>query len=312
MYYRFPSLYHYDMAHVTKEQAMARQGRAGLAKAIPPHAYFLVSAVFHYLGPAFAVLLFAHVGVLGVAWLRIASAAAVFAVWRRPWHLFAQGAWSQRRLLIALGVVLGLMNACFYLAIARLPLGTVGAIEYLGSLILAALGARTRRNVLALGLAVVGVGLLTNVRLGGQPLGFALAFANGALFMLYVLLGHRIAQDGGSAGIERLGAAMLVALLAVTPLGIAGAVPAFAHPPLLLAGIGVGICSSVIPYVCDQLAMARLPRATFALLLSLLPASAAVIGFLVLHQVPTLTEITGVALVVCGVAVHQEADAPHA
>ncbi len=312
MYDRSPTFYHYAMAHVTTEQTTARPGSAGLAGAIPPHAYFLVSAVFHYLGPAFAVLLFAHIGVLGVAWLRIASAAAVFAVWRRPWRLFAQGAWSQRRLLIALGVVLGLMNACFYLAIARLPLGTVGAIEYLGSLILAALGARTRRNVLALGLAVVGVGLLTNVRLGGQPLGFALAFANGALFMLYVMLGHRIARDGGDAGIERLGAAMLVALLTVTPLGIAGAVPAFAHPPLLLAGIGVGICSSVIPYVCDQLAMARLPRATFALLLSLLPASAAVIGFLVLHQVPTSAEIAGVALVVCGVAVHQEADATHA
>lgn len=244
-----------------------------------------------------------------MAWLRIASAATVFTAWRRPWHLFTEGAWSQRRLLIAQGVVLGLMNACFYLAIARLPLGTVGAIEYLGTLVLAAHGTRTRRNALALGLAVLGVGLLTNVRLGGQPLGFVLAFGNGALFMLYVLLGHRIARDGGQAGIERLGAAMVVALVAVTPLGIVGARPAFTHPPLLLAGIGVGICSSVIPYVCDQLAMARLPRATFALLLSLLPASAAVMGFLVLRQVPRPAEIAGVALVVCGVAVHQEADA---
>lgn len=102
---------------------------------------------------------------------------------------------------------------------------------------------------------------------------------------------------------------MLVALLIVTPIGIVGAAHAFVHPPLLLAGIGVGICSSVIPYVCDQLAMARLPRATFALLLSLLPASAAAIGLLVLHQIPTLAEVAGVALVVCGVAVHQEADA---
>jgi len=309
MYYPSPTSYHEDMAHVTTKQDAARRGGAGVAGAIPPHAYFLVSAVFHYLGPAFAVLLFAHVAPLGVAWLRIASAAAVFAAWRRPWRLFARGTWPQRRPLIALGVVLGLMNACFYLAIARLPLGTVGAIEYLGSLLLAVLGARTRRNALALGLAVVGVGLLTDVRLGGQSLGFALAFANGALFMLYVLLGHRVAQDGGSAGIERLGAAMLVALVTITPLGIAEAAPAFGRPPLLLAGIGVGLCSSVIPYVCDQLAMARLPRATFALLLALLPASATVIGFLVLRQVPTPAEIAGVALVVCGVAVHQEADA---
>jgi inner membrane transporter RhtA len=297
------------MKHVTTQHPTTRRSPTDSPGAIPPHAYFLVSAVFHYLGPAFAVLLFAQVGVLGVAWLRIASAAVVFAAWRQPWRLFARGAWPQRRLLIALGVTLGAMNACFYLAIARLPLGTVGAIEYLGSLILAASGARTRRNALALGLAVLGVGLLTNVRLGGQPLGFALAFANGALFMLYVMLGHRIARDGGAAGIERLGAAMLVALVTITPLGIAAAVPAFTHPPLLLAGIVVGICSSVIPYVCDQLAMARLPRATFALLLSLLPASAAIIGLVVLRQVPTLLEAGGIALVVCGVAVHQEAEA---
>ncbi len=101
--------------------------------------------------------------------------------------------------------------------------------------------------------------------------------------MLYVVLGHRIAQDGGAAGIDRLGAAMLVALVTITPIGITGALPAMAQPLLLLAGIGVGICSSVIPYVSDQLAMARLPRATFALLLSLLPASAALIGILVLR-----------------------------
>jgi inner membrane transporter RhtA len=276
---------------------------------IPPHAYFAVSAVFHYLGPALAVLLFAHVGVLGVAWLRIASAAAVFAVWRRPWRVFGEGSWRQRRLLGALGVTLGLMNACFYLAIARLPLGTVGAIEFLGPIILAAVGARTGRNFVALGLAVAGGALLMDVRLGGQPLGFLFAFANGALFMLYVVLGHRVAQDGGRAGIDRLGAAMLIALLTITPLGFGQALPAFTNAQLLLAGIGVGVCSSVIPYVTDQLAMARLPRATFALLLSLLPAMAALIGALVLQQIPTLAEALGIALIMSAVAIHQESAA---
>lgn len=275
---------------------------------VPPHAYFLVSAVFHYLGPAFAVLLFAHVSVVGVAWLRIASAAAVFAMWRRPWRLFAGQSWAQRRILIALGIVLGLMNTCFYLAIARLPLGTVGALEFLGPITLAALGARTRRNILALGFAIAGVWLLTDVRFAGTPLGFAFAFANCALFMLYVVLGHRIAQDGGTAGIDRLGGAMLIALLVVTPSGIGGAATVFTQPALLLAGIGVGVCSSVIPYVCDQLAMARLPRATFALLLSLLPASATVIGVIVLAQIPGPAEIAGVALVACGVALHRESN----
>ncbi len=263
---------------------------------VPPQAYFVVGAIFHYLGPAFAVILFAHMDVLGVAWLRIASAAVIFAVWRRPWRLFLNTTQAQRQTFIALGIVLGLMNASFYLAISRLPLGTVGAIEFLGQIILALIGIRTRRNYLALGLAIVGVGLLTEIQLSGQPLGFVFAFANCALFMLYIVLGHRIAQDGGNEGIDRLGAAMLMAFVVISPIGLAEAVPAFTNPQLLLAGIGVGICSSVIPYIMDQLAMARLPRATFALMLSLLPAIAAIIGVVVLHQMPTIG----------GVALHQE------
>ena len=123
------------------------------------------------------------------------------------------------------------------------------------------------------------------------------------------MLGHRIAQDGGTAGIDRLGAAMLIALVTITPIGFTAALPAMTQPLLIFAGIGVGICSSVIPYVCDQLAMARLPRATFALLLSLLPASAAVIGIVVLRQIPTLLEIVGILLVAVGVALHQESEA---
>jgi inner membrane transporter RhtA len=255
------------------------------------------------------VLLFSNVSVLGVAWFRIASAAVVFAVWRRPWRIIASQPWAKQRTLLALGIVLGLMNACFYLAIARLPLGTVGAIEFLGPIALAALGARTRRNIAALLLAVGGVWLLTDVRFSGQPLGFVFAFANCALFMLYVILGHRIAQDGGAAGIDRLGAAMLIALITITPLGFSGALPAMTQPLLVLAGIGVGVCSSVIPYVCDQLAMARLPQATFALLLSLLPASATVIGVVVLRQIPGILEIAGILLVAGGIALHREAEA---
>jgi inner membrane transporter RhtA len=276
------------------------------ATVIPPHVFFVVSAVFHYLGPAFAVLLFAHVDVLGVAWLRIASAALVFAIWRRPWRLFVGAPWSSVRDVVALGVVLGAMNSIFYLAISRLPLGTVAGIELGGSIILAALGARSRRNVLALGLVIVGGAALMDVRLAGEPLGFVFAFANCGLFMLYVVLGHRIARDGGNSGIDRLGAAMLVALLTVMPIGLVEAIPSFSEPTLLLAGIGVGICSSVIPYICDQLAMARLSRSTFALLLSLLPATAALIGVLVLRQAPTLVEIAGITLIMGAVAIHQE------
>src|SRR6266540_5605987 len=287
---------------------MALSARAHLSDHVPPQTFFFISAVFHYLGPAFAVLLFAHVSVLGVAWLRIASAALVFALWRRPWRIVASLSWSQRRTLIALGIVLGLMNACFYQAIARLPLSTVGAIEFIGPILLAAFGARTPRNIAALVLAAGGGWILTDVRLGGEPLGYLFAFANCALFMLYVVFGHRIAQDGDTAGIDRLGMAMLIALITVSPIGFTGALAVLQEPYLLLAGIGVGVCSSVIPYVCDQLAMARLPRATFALLLVLLPASATIIGMVVLHQVPAIVEVVGILLVAGGVALHQERD----
>jgi inner membrane transporter RhtA len=278
---------------------------------VPPQAYFMVSAVFHYLGPAFAVLLFAQVATLGVAWLRIASAALIFVAWRRPWRAFAGSSWAQRRTLLALGATLGAMNATFYLAIARLPLGTVGGIEFLGPILLAALGTRTLRNVFALILAVAGVWLLTDMRLAGEPLGFVFAFANCALFMLYVTLGHRIAQDGGATGIDRLGAAMFIALVVVSPIGFIDAAPAFTQPALLLAGIGVGVCSSVIPYITDQLALARLSRATFALMLALLPAFASVIGAIVLRQIPTPIEVAGVAFIIGGVAIRRE-DSPSA
>jgi inner membrane transporter RhtA len=274
----------------------------------PPQVYFIGSAIFHYLGPAFAVLLFARVDVLGVAWLRIAAAAAVFVAWRRPWKALRVRA--GRELLIAWGAVLAVMNCCFYLAIDRLPLGTVAAIEFLPVIVLAALGARTPRNAAALALAVPGVYLLTDVQLAGEPLGVVFAFANAILFALYIVLGHRVAQRGAGGGIDGLGASMLVATVVVTPLAGWAAAPAVTDPVALLAGAGVGIASSVIPYVCDQLAMARLSRAAYALMVALLPATATVIGIAVLGQVPSWVEVTGVLLVIAGVGLHREHAAP--
>lgn len=274
--------------------------RAPTRLQVPPHAYFVVSAVFHYLGPAFAVLLFARMQVLGVAWLRIASAALIFAAWRRPWRVV------RHPTIVAWGAVLAVMNCCFYLAIDRLPLATVGAIEFLGPIALAWAGLHSRRNGVALAVAAAGVAMLTHVRFAGTAAGFAFAFANCALFMLYIVLGHRIANEGGPGGIDRLGAAMLIAAVVATPWGLGGALPAFGHPALLLAGAGVGVCSSVIPYVSDQLAMARLSRATFSLMLALLPVFATVIGAIVLRQLPTVQDVAGITLVVLGVALHRE------
>jgi inner membrane transporter RhtA len=236
-----------------------------LAQRLPPQLFFIVSAVFHYLGPACAVLLFGAVEVLGVAWLRIATAALVFALWRRPWRLWRRSSAADRRTLLALGVVLAAMNACFYLAIARLPPATVGAIEFLGPIGLAAAGLRSRRNLVALGVAAAGVALLTQIRLEGDALGYVLAFANAALFVAYIVLAHRIA---GADGIDGLAAAMLMALVAITPFGLGPALPALTDPALL-------------------------------------PATAAGIGILVLGQIPSTRDLAGIALVMAGVALHR-------
>jgi inner membrane transporter RhtA len=275
-------------------------------EAAPGYSYFLGSAVFHYLGPAFAVLLFARIGPLGVAWLRIATAAAVYAAWRRPWRSWRLVARGERLTIVEMGCTLAVMNACFYLAIDRLPLATVAAIEFLPVIALAALGARTIRNGLALLVAVGGVYLLTDVRLGGGPLGFVLAFLNAGLFALYIVLAHRVSRLGELGGIDGLAAAMLVAAVVVTPIGGWQAVSAFVDPVALGAGIGVGVSSSVIPYVCDQLAMQKMARSTYALLVSLLPATATVVGVVVLAQIPKPLEVLAIALVAGGVMLHRE------
>ena len=274
----------------------------------------MVSAIFHYLGPSLAVLLFARVDVLGVAWLRVASAAIVFVLWRRPWRLIGRLSTGERWNLLTLGLVLAVMNSAFYLAVDRLPLSTVGAIEFLGTVILAAAGARTRRNTGALLLTTAGVVIITSIRITGQPLGFVFAFANCALFMLYIVLGHRMANDGGrgaaEAGRRRTSTGSRAPCASRRSSrrrgGWAGRCPPSGTRGWLLAGAGVGVCSSVIPYVTDQLAMARLPRATFSLMLALLPVFATVIGAIVLRQIPTVQDVAGITLVVLGVAIHQE------
>jgi inner membrane transporter RhtA len=252
------------------------------------------------------VLLFARVDVLGVAWLRIATAAVVFATWRRPWRRFLALDRQGQRLVVALGAVFAVMNACFYISIDRLPLATVAAIEFIGPIVLAVIGARIGRNY-AVAAAAGGVYLLTHVEFVGNPVGVAFAFTNAVLFTAYIILAHRVSRHPAIGGVDGLAAAMLFAFVFVSPVGLGEAAHAFTDPVALAAGVGVGISSSVIPYVFDQLAMAKIPRATYALFVALLPASALVIGVIVLQQIPTAFELAGVAFVMVGVALHRPA-----
>lgn len=285
----------------------SRWPTAPIPDRVPPYAWFVGSATFHYLGPAFAVLLFARVSIGGVAWLRIVSAAVVFALWRKPWRILPTITTATRRRIAALGAVFAVMNYSFYHAIDELPVGTVAALEFVGPITIALVGSRNLRNIAALILAVGGVYLLADVRLEGSAVGFAWAFVNSVLFTAYIVLAHRISRaEPDTSPIDRLGAAMLVAGVAITPLGLLGAAQAFLDPVALLAGVGVGVGSSVIPYVFDQLAMSRLPRSTYALFVALLPAAAVIVGAVVLVQIPTVLETVAVALVIAGVAVHRQ------
>jgi inner membrane transporter RhtA len=263
---------------------------------LPPPSLFVLGAVSQYVGSALAVLLFAAVPAAGVAWLRVVAAAVALVAWRRPWRT----RWTARRLglVAAFGATVGLMNLAFYLAIERLPLGTTVAIEFCGPIAVAALGSRTRRDMAALGLAALGVVALADVHLAGEPLGVALALATGALWAVYVVLGHRVAADAGIRPQDGLALGMAIGAVALAPALAPVAAPAFADAGLLAACVAVGLAASVVPYALEQVAMARLPRARFALLLALLPATAAVVGAVVLGQLPGPVEVAGIALVV--------------
>lgn len=286
-------------------KSVAPTGLNRAAEAVPPHAWFGVSAIFHYLGPSFAVLLFPVAGVLGVAWFRIATAALIFAQFTKPWRTIRNADTKTRWLLVGLGVCLAVMNTSFYLALDKLPMSLVAAMEFVGTIGVALYGLRTGRNVLALALAVIGVFILIDVKWASDALGLFWATLNAALFVGYIILGHKASEGGASGGVERLGAAMAIAFVIVMPIGFMEAIHAFGMPLVVLAGIGVGVCSSVIPYVCDQFAMSRLPRASFALLLALLPATATIIAAVVLAQFPTPRDLLGIALVMAGIALHR-------
>ena len=139
------------------------------------------------------------------------------------------------------------------------------------------------------------------MHLAGEAAGLAFAFANAVLFAAYIVCADRAAKrERGSASTGWPAADVLAAVL-VAPVGRDAVVDAVA----LAAGAGVGISSSVIPYVFDQLALARLPRATYSLMVAILPATATIIGLVVLAQVPTLRDLGGIGLVVVGVALHR-------
>ena len=258
----------------------------------------MVGAISQYVGAAIGVFLFETTEPTTVAWLRAAAAAATLVVWRRPWRR----RWNRRQAGVALmfGLVTIGMNIAIYEAISRIPLGTAVAIEFLGPTAVAALGSRRRRDFASVALASAGVLLLAGVEFDVNLTGVLFALVSAAMWAGYILLGKRVADTGD--GLDSLAVGMTLAAVVLAP---AVLIPqayidasVFAEPRTWLLGLSIGLLSTAIPYALDQLVFVQLGSAKFALLLALLPVTATLIGVVVLGQIPTIPEITGIGLVV--------------
>jgi inner membrane transporter RhtA len=272
--------------------ALAAIAGRGLGS-VPPPMLVLAGIVSVQIGAALAKLLFPIAGALGVVTLRLVLSAGVMLIAWRPSLRMTRQAWL---VIVGYGAVLGTMNAMFYEAISRIPLGVTVTIEFLGPLALALAGSRRWRDVLWALLAAGGVALLTNG--GGHLSVVGLLFALGAAtcWACYILLSAKLGQHTSDG--SGLALAMGVGGLLVLPLGVADAGTAMVHPLALVAGLGVALLSSVVPYSVELEALRRIPPRVFGVLMSLEPAVAALCGLIVLGQRLGLVQWLAICLVV--------------
>ena len=268
--------------------------------------FFIVGAVSQYIGAAVGVFLFETTDPAAVAWLRAAAAAVALLAWRRPWRT----RWTRRSIAAAggFGVVTVAMNVAFFEAIARIPLGTAVAIEFIGPVAVAVFGSRRIRDLVAIVLAGVGVVLVAGAQLGVDPAGVGFALLAAALWAGYILVGKLVADAGSGLDSLAVGMAVAAVVLAAPLLShqLVDDASVFSDPRVWALGAAVGVLSTAVPYGLDQVVLRRMGRARFALLLALLPATAAVVGAVALAQRPTVAEVAGIALVMAALVVSAE------
>ncbi len=274
------------------------------ARRPPAESYFVAGAISQYIGAAVAVNLFDELPPATVALLRVASAATVVLVVRRPWRR----RWSVTDLGLAagFGVFLAAMNTSIYYAWDELPLGNAVAIEFMGPIAVAAVSGRSLRSLLSLAVAAAGVVTLAGVEAEGTLRGVAFALLAGGCWAGYIVLGHRVASAGSN--VDGLGVGMAVGTLAIAPLGVEGLGTAVSSPWLLGLAVSTGILSNVIPYGLDQTVMRRISRTRFAFLQALLPVTATVVGLIALAQTPSARELMGISLVVVAIIARRNSD----
>lgn len=254
-----------------------------------------IGLICQEVGASFAVLLFPSVGAIGMVALRLAFSAIVLLAIARPrLRGHSRSGWLT---VIAFGVVLALMNALFYEALARVPLGATITIEVLGPLVLSVVMSRRASSWLWAVLAFAGVVILSQGSFGDlDPVGVAFAFGAAAMWAGYILLSAR--TGARFPRLDGLAIAMTVGAVITVPFGIVSAGPVIFQPNILLLGAAVALLSSTIPYTLELVALRRLPSATFSILMSLSPAIATTAGFLILGQ-----RFTGVAFVAIGLVI---------
>ena len=246
-------------------------------------------------GASLAVLLFPQLGPLGMVMLRLVFSAVLLLIIARPsLRGHSRSGWLA---VVGFGVVLALMNCLFYLALARLPLGVTVTIEVLGPLVLSIVASRRLSAWLWALLALAGVVALAG---GGwdrlDPLGVLFALGAAGSWAFYILASARVGRE--FPRLDGLALAMTVGALIALPFGIASAGAALLRPELLALGAGVAVLSSTIPYALELIALRRLPAAVFAILMSLTPATASLVGWLLLGQELSWLELVGIALVI--------------
>ena len=253
------------------------------------------------LGAAFAKDLFDLAAPTTMTWLRLLTSAVLLAAWARP-RLAGHGS-SDWWVAAGFGLALGLMNWSIYQSFARIPLGVAVTIEFIGPLGLAVLSSRRAKDLLWVGLAAVGVGLLGLHRASLDVVGVAYAVLAGLSWAAYILLSQRTGARW--QGLDGLAVASVVATLAITPLVLLGADsqvsgwdPGLGEARVWVLGALIGVLSSVIPYSCELVALRSLRPAVFSILMSLEPAAAALAAVLVLHELLALEQWVAIVCVV--------------
>jgi inner membrane transporter RhtA len=282
--------------------AQAKGGAAVPAShgAVVPALAIAAAMVSQYAGAAFAKHLFPLVGAEGVVALRVGLSALLLAAFTRPWRALPSRADLPNLLLY--GLTLGCMNLLIYRAFSRIPIGIAVSIEVMGPLAVVLLSSRRARDFLWVACAGFGLWLLLPLRGSTSALDPAgIAYAAGAAFCwaLYIVFGKRASQSQGSGTVAW---GMLAASAFIVPIGAASAGATLLSPFVLMAGFAVAVLSSAAPYTLEMIALRRLPRRVFGILVSSSPAVAALAGFVVLGERLAGVQWLGIALVMlaCG------------